>query len=88
MSTFVNADFQIPSKSFFIMDQLGSGAFGTVYRALDNGPLQRLVAIKILQDLWVHDNVWRFRFLEEAKILAKCDWHPNIATVKYSLPTI
>lgn len=63
---------------FRLLEQLGSGSFGTVWRAFDE-QLERQVAIKIPRrsqfDEFDHD-----KFLREAKIAAGLH-HPNIVAV-------
>ena len=62
-----------------IIEQLGAGAMGIVYRARDDR-LQRDVAIKILPPEVVGDDNARRRFRKEALALATLS-HPNIAAV-------
>jgi len=60
--------------SFELLECIGSGNFGSVYRARDR--LDREVAIKLLH----HEHVDRGRLLEEAKRLASVR-HPNVVHV-------
>jgi formylglycine-generating enzyme required for sulfatase activity/dienelactone hydrolase len=62
-----------------ILDLLGSGGMGVVYRARDDR-LERDVAIKVLPPDAVSDDAARRRFHKEALALAKLS-HPNIAAV-------
>jgi eukaryotic-like serine/threonine-protein kinase len=65
--------------SYEIIDLLGAGGMGEVYRALDSG-LGREVAIKVLpQALALHPERLA-RFEREARLLASLS-HPNIAVV-------
>jgi tRNA A-37 threonylcarbamoyl transferase component Bud32 len=59
-----------------ILDELGKGGFGTVYRGRDT-VLKRLVAIKVCSS--DSDNI-RARFQREAEIVASLQ-HPNITTI-------
>ena len=64
-----------------IVSQLGRGAMGTVYRALDPA-IERTVAIKTLNPDLPDENMAEVkeRFLREAKSAGKLN-HPNVVTV-------
>jgi len=62
-----------------ILDQIGAGGMGIVYRAYDNR-LDRNVAVKVLPPGALLDEHARKRFRKEALALAKLN-HPNIATI-------
>jgi serine/threonine protein kinase len=62
-----------------ILEQLGKGGMGIVYKATDE-KLERLVAIKVLAPETVGDEISRERFLREAQAAAKLN-HPNITTI-------
>src|SRR5262245_48962947 len=59
-----------------ILEKLGAGGMGTVYKAQDT-KLDRLVAIKVLPAHMVNDPGAVARFQREAKALAKVS-HPGI----------
>src|SRR5262245_11899605 len=61
-----------------ILDRIGAGGMGEVYRARDTR-LGRTVAIKILPAAVADDPERRERFLREAQTAAALS-HPNIAT--------
>ncbi len=62
-----------------ILDKLGEGGMGEVYRARDT-TLDRDVAIKILPPLFASDGERLARFDREAKVLASLN-HPHIAAI-------
>ncbi len=62
-----------------LLDKLGEGGFGLVYRAEQVKPIQRLVAIKILKS-GIDSEVVFGRFAAERQTLALME-HPNIARV-------
>ncbi|MBL8818166.1 MAG: protein kinase [Planctomyces sp.] len=64
---------------FEVLDVLGRGGFGVVYRALDDS-LQRLVAIKVLSPLLATTSPARKRFLREARASARVR-HENVVQV-------
>lgn len=65
--------------TFEIIDMLGEGGMGEVYRARDT-KLDREVALKVLPTLFVSDVDRLARFEREARLLASLN-HPNIAQV-------
>jgi serine/threonine-protein kinase len=72
----------VPGKTlthFVVLDILGAGAMGEVYRAKDTR-LDREVAIKLLPEHFAKDAERRKRFEREAKSLASLN-HPNIAQI-------
>ena len=62
-----------------VLDLLGAGGMGTVYRALDPS-LGREIAIKALAPTFQGDSASLKRFEREARVLATLS-HPNIATI-------
>jgi formylglycine-generating enzyme required for sulfatase activity/predicted Ser/Thr protein kinase len=62
-----------------IAEELGRGAFATVYRALDT-TLEREVALKVLKPVLMGDEAWVERFRREARALANLR-HPHIVAV-------
>jgi serine/threonine protein kinase len=64
---------------YHVLDKLGEGGMGTVYRAQDTR-LSRFVALKILPAKAVADPDRRNRFIQEARAASALN-HPNIITV-------
>src|SRR5262249_35995728 len=65
--------------SFEVLEQIGAGGMGEVYRAHDS-ELGRDVAIKILPPPFLSDADRVARFEREARVLAALS-HPNIAAI-------
>ncbi len=65
-----------------LLEQLGAGGMGTVYRAEDS-LLDREVAVKVLHPHLLSNSELRARFAREARLHASIN-HPNIVTL-YSL---
>ena len=62
-----------------IVDLVGEGAMGAVYRAIDP-VLNRTVAIKVMSDAVARDEELRERFLREAQSAGSLQ-HPNVITI-------
>ncbi len=65
---------------FEIIERLGRGGFGTVYKARDTTLGRRIVALKVLNADLADDPDWVRRFQREASIAANMD-HPNIPVI-------
>ncbi|MGQ0604977.1 MAG: serine/threonine-protein kinase, partial [Anaerolineales bacterium] len=55
-----------------ILERIGSGGMGTVYKAYQTGP-DRLVAIKVLPDQQAHDPVFLRRFQLEVQLISQLE---------------
>ena len=64
---------------YHILGQIGEGAMGVVYRALDP-VLNRPVAVKVMSDALARDTDLRGRFLREAQSAGSLQ-HPNVVTI-------
>src|SRR6187549_2412879 len=65
--------------SYEVLDLLGAGGMGEVYRARDQ-KLKRDVALKVLSEQFSRDAERLARFRREAQVLAALN-HPNIAAI-------
>jgi len=65
--------------SYEVVEPIGAGGMGEVYRATDT-KLKRDVAVKVLPQAFVQDADRLARFQREAEVLASLN-HPNIATI-------
>jgi pimeloyl-ACP methyl ester carboxylesterase/tetratricopeptide (TPR) repeat protein len=66
-------------SQYEIVEQLGGGGMGVVYKALDRR-LHRFVALKFLPPALGTEHELKLRFLQEAKAIASLD-HPNICAL-------
>jgi serine/threonine protein kinase len=64
---------------FTIIDLLGEGGMGVVYRA-HHATLNRTVALKVMRAEFARNDMFAARFLREARAAAMID-HPNVVTV-------
>ncbi|MEW6745119.1 MAG: protein kinase [Planctomycetota bacterium] len=73
------ASYHQPIRGYRILEKLGSGAMGNVYRARQTS-LDRIVALKVMRGEPVVGRAALERLKKEARILARLD-HPNIVRV-------
>jgi serine/threonine protein kinase/Flp pilus assembly protein TadD len=64
---------------YCLVEKLGEGGMGAVWKAMDTR-LDRVVAIKLLDDGLAQDREWLRRFEHEAKAVAALN-HPSIVTI-------
>ncbi len=72
----MSSDIQL--GKYFLLEELGRGGFGTVYKANDS--IGRTVAIKVLKPGWSDDPSTIERFRREAKTAGEL-FHSHIATI-------
>ncbi len=70
--------FAQPFKDYEVLDRIGSGAMGTVFKARHKS-LGRVVALKVLRPSLARDERFVNRLSREARIVAAFN-HPNIVT--------
>jgi len=72
---------RVPARfaNFIVLEQLGKGGMGAVYRAYDE-TLGRAVALKVMQQAIGRDRDFVGQFLQEARALAAIN-HPNIVQI-------
>ena len=70
--------FAQPFQDYEILERVGAGAMGTVFRARDRR-LGRIVAVKVLKPSLARDERYVQRLRREARIVAALN-HPNIVT--------
>lgn len=75
------AEWLVPARfaNFIVLEQLGKGGMGAVYRAYDE-TLGRTVALKVTQQALGQDRAFVQQFLQEARALAAIN-HPNIVQI-------
>ncbi|MDR0993841.1 MAG: serine/threonine protein kinase [Verrucomicrobiota bacterium] len=74
-------EMRVPARfaNFILLEQLGKGGMGAVYKAYDE-TLGRTVAIKVMQQAIGQDRTFVDQFLQEARALAAIN-HPNIVQI-------
>jgi len=65
---------------FRILDKIGSGGMGTIYKAVNQNDKTETVALKVLREDLFEDENNRKRFKQEATIIDQLE-HPNIVKV-------
>jgi len=66
-------------KNFTLVEVLGAGGMGAVYKALDTN-LDRMVALKVVRKEFSSDAVYLAKFVREARITASVN-HPHVVKV-------
>ena len=76
-----NAEMRVPARfaNFILLEQLGKGGMGAVYKAYDE-TLGRTVALKVMQQSIGQDRAFVEQFLQEARALAAIN-HPHIVQI-------
>ena len=75
------AEMRVPARfaNFILLDQLGKGGMGSVYKAYDE-TLGRTVALKVMQQSIGQDRAFVEQFLQEARALAAIN-NPHIVQI-------
>ncbi len=75
------AEMRVPARfaNFILLDQLGKGGMGSVYKAYDE-TLGRTIALKVMQQSIGQDRAFVEQFLQEARALAAIN-HPHIVQI-------
>ena len=75
------ADMRVPARfaNFILLEQLGKGGMGSVYKAYDE-TLGRTVALKVMQQSIGQDRAFVEQFLQEARALAAIN-NPHIVQI-------
>jgi len=75
------AEMRVPARfaNFILLEQLGKGGMGAVYKAYDE-TLGRTVALKVMQQSIGQDRAFVEQFLQEARALAAIN-HPHIVQI-------
>lgn len=63
-----------------ILEEIGSGGMGIVYKASPVMEKEKTVALKVIRDEYSQDPIHRKRFMNEAQLVDQLD-HPNIVKV-------
>ncbi|MGH7145417.1 MAG: protein kinase domain-containing protein [Planctomycetota bacterium] len=71
------SDLEIPG--YKILEGIGKGGMGTVYKA-KHLPMDRIVALKVLNARYSHDQAFIDRFIREARAAGQLN-HPNVIQV-------
>ena len=77
--TLIDREMQAPSGRYTILDQLGRGGMGRVYRVYDQ-TLRRHVAMKTIHPKLIRHSYVLSHFIEEAQVIAQLQ-HPNIIPI-------
>jgi len=70
---------QVVGGRYRVTGLLGEGGMGFIFKAIQH-PVNRPVALKVLKDNYMGDQVIRDRFLREAEAIARLS-HRNIVTL-------
>ena len=67
---------QVIGGRYLVLDRIGAGGMGVVYRARESGLVEREVALKVINEVLSGDELVRRRFEAEVRIIAGLR-HPN-----------
>jgi len=72
-------DLQVLGDRYELLEPIGRGGMATIYRATDQ-KMERIVAVKILREMYSSDPKFVLRFQREARAVSALA-HPNIVQV-------
>jgi serine/threonine protein kinase len=79
MQQIIGRMFSVGEASYIVAEEIGSGGFGTVFRATSDDRSAPDLVVKVPAPHVVNNDEWRRRFQREARILGNLS-HPNVVS--------
>lgn len=70
---------RLSMSRYLLLDKIGQGGMGTVYKAIERSGMRRLVALKVVNENALRKDSTRERFLREIQAISALN-HPQIVT--------